>query len=232
MKKRIDVQLWHEGCWMLALTRAHPDVTLVVTDICFDGTDVLATVVLSAPDGTDLESIEKETHEHGAVRATDVLSAGRDFLRIHTRYDANASIYTPIIESSFTPVGEIRVANDRERWTLIGDASEISASIAALESVATVDVSRVIDYEHEALTNRDLIDEVGEALSARQRLYLLSAFDEGYYQWPREISATELAGRHDVSGPTALEHLRKGEARILRRVIEELRAREPSLTER
>lgn len=233
MKKRIDLELWHEDCWMLALTREHPDINLVVTDICSDGVDILAKVVLTAdgPEEADLESIESETQSYRAVRSTDVLTGGPGALRIHTRYDANASIYTPIIESSLTPIGNIRVIDDREYWTLIADASEISASMGQLESVATVDVERVVGYENSEAVTLDLVDATLKSLSERQKSYLLTALDEGYYDWPRDVSATELAEQHDVSSPTALEHLRKGEARILQRVLEELRARDRSRPE-
>lgn len=226
MKKRVDLQLWHESCWMLDISRSFGDAELVVTDICSDGTDILATVVVSVDRDMDLTAIEQEAAEHAAVRSSDVLETGDEHLRIHTRYDASASIYTSMMESSLTPIGEIRVADDREQWTLIADGDAIGESIARLESYASVDVSRVVNYEPSERSRRDVIDEISRGLSDRQRLYLLSALDEGYYSWPRGISASELAERHDVAGPTALEHLRKGEALVLQHLLSQLRERE------
>lgn len=228
MKKRIDLRLWHDDCWMLALTRQYPAVELVITDICSDGTDILATVLVRATAETTppLEEIAESATAYGAVRSMDVLDSSRDQLRIHTRYDASTAIYTVIVNSSFTPIGEVRIANDSEHWTLLADGDAIGTSIADLESVADVDVRRVVDYAPKESVERDLIDEIRANLSPRQTRYLLSALEEGYYGWPRDVSAKELAAKHDVSGPTALEHLRKGEAVTLQAVLETIRERE------
>lgn len=225
MKKRIDLTLWHTECWMLALTRNVPSIELVVTDICSDGTDILATVVLAA-DNVDLEAVAAKASTYNPVRSTDILESQGQHLRIHTRYDAEASIYTAIVASSLTPIGEVRVADDREHWTLLADGGAISAAVSELERVADIDVQRVIDYQPESISTHDLVDGIRQSVSARQTEYLLSAFEEGYYGWPREVSAKELAEKHDVSGPTALEHLRKGEAEVLSTVLAEIRDRE------
>ena len=226
MKKRIDLRLWHEGCWMLDLTRTYPDAELVVTDICSDGVDIFATVVLYTEGECDLEAVEAEAQSYQAVRSTDVLESRDGYLRIHTKYDANRSIYTAVVNSALTPIGEITVADDEEHWTLIVDSGEINAAVAELEESASVDIRRVIDYEPESSTNRDLIDEIQQELSPRQQSYLLLALEEGYYSWPRDVSASELAEKHDVSGPTALEHIRTGESRVLHRVLKDLKRRE------
>ncbi|WP_290812133.1 helix-turn-helix domain-containing protein [Halovivax sp.] len=226
MKKRVDLRLWHDGCWMLELTREFPGAELVVTDICSDGTDILATVSLLGSEAVDLEDVEEAAAGSGAVRSLDVLEGHADQLRVHVRYDAAASIYEAIVQSSLTPVGEIRITDDREQWTLLADGASIGSSMAELEAVADVDVRRVIDYEPEEAVAGDLVDEIAGELSQRQTRYLLSAFEEGYYGWPREVSAKELAAKHDVSGPTALEHLRKGEATVLQQILEVVERRE------
>jgi len=226
MKKRIDLTLWHEGCWMLSLTRDFPDIELIVTDICSDSTDILASVLVTAEDEGQLEEIANTAAASAAVRATDVLDTGRGHLRVHTRYDVASSIYDAIVRSSLTPVGEIRIADNTEHWTVLADSGSIGTSIADLEQVADIEVRRVIDYEPDESTARDLVDQIRAELSPRQTRYLLSALEEGYYGWPRDVSAKELAAKHDVSGPTALEHLRKGEATVLREILETMRVRE------
>lgn len=228
MKKRVDLRLWHEDCWMLALTREHPGLQLVLTDICSDSSDVFATIVFDLAEVDDFELADIRTLEQSfrSVRSADVLEARPGVCRIHSRYEADDAIYTAIVDSTMTPVGEVRIADDRERWTLIVDGSDIGTSIADLEAVATVDVQRVIDYEPSSTAERDLVDEIRNELSERQLAYLLSALEEGYYSWPRDISAKELGEKHDVAGTTALEHLRTGEARVIRRVLEDVRDRE------
>ncbi|ELY34317.1 bacterio-opsin activator HTH domain-containing protein [Natrialba magadii ATCC 43099] len=215
---------------MLSLTRTYPDTTLVVTDICSDGTDILATVVVSGDGDLDLDAIADEAAAAPAVRSTDRLDGGIQSLRIHTRYKMESSIYDAIINSSLTPIGDIRIQDNAEYWTLLVDGGAISSAISTLETDADVDILRVTDYEPNASANHTVIDEIRDDLSARQTEYLLSALEEGYYGWPRDIAAKDLAEKHGVSGPTALEHLRKGESVVLERILEEVRDRERSET--
>lgn len=210
---------------MLRLTRAFPGAELVVDDICSDGTDILATILLTGDDDLPLQEVARTAAGYHAVRSMDTLVARSSYLRVHARYTADASIYRAVIDSALTPIGEVRIADDTEHWTLIADGSKIGAAIGHLEESADVDLRRVLDYEPDTQSAHDLVDEIRQEISARQTEYLLSALNEGYYRWPRDVSAKDLAERHDVSGPTALEHLRNGEATIVRTVLQEIRDR-------
>ncbi|MFC7076374.1 bacterio-opsin activator domain-containing protein [Haloarcula halophila] len=52
-------------------------------------------------------------------------------------------------------------------------------------------------------------------LTDRQREVLEVARRAGFYSWPRESTAEEVAASMDISGPTFLEHLRRAEAKIV-----------------
>jgi predicted DNA binding protein len=54
-----------------------------------------------------------------------------------------------------------------------------------------------------------------DALSERQREAFELARDRGYYEWPRNVSGTELAAEWNVTKATFLEHLRKAEGKLL-----------------
>lgn len=51
-------------------------------------------------------------------------------------------------------------------------------------------------------------------LSSRQREVFEYACQQGYYDWPRKVSATDLADDLDVTKATVTEHLRKAESRL------------------
>lgn len=225
MKKRIDLELWHQGCWMLELTDEFAGVELNLTDICYDGTDVLATVMLDGGEDPMEGVIDAATAKSG-VRSIDVLGAHGNHAILHVRYDAEGSIYPAVVNSSLTPVGDVRITEDHEEWTLLADGGAIGSAVAELDELAEIDVRRVIDYEPRERIAHDVVDDIRDEMSVHQIEYLLSALEEGYYGWPREISAKALAAKHDVSGPTALEHLRKGEETILQTVLGMVRDRE------
>ncbi|MFB6236692.1 MAG: bacterio-opsin activator domain-containing protein [Halopenitus sp.] len=58
-------------------------------------------------------------------------------------------------------------------------------------------------------------DDVEERLTDRQRATLKAAYHGGYFDWPREITAEEVADAMDVSSPTLHNHLRKGQRALL-----------------
>jgi predicted DNA binding protein len=53
-----------------------------------------------------------------------------------------------------------------------------------------------------------------DVLTPRQREVFEYACERGYYDWPRETSATALAADLGVTKSTVVEHLRKAESRL------------------
>ncbi|MFC7071923.1 helix-turn-helix domain-containing protein [Halovenus rubra] len=53
------------------------------------------------------------------------------------------------------------------------------------------------------------------SLSPRQRAVLVTAWQEGYYEIPREVTTTELAEMFDLSRRTVEDHLRRAEQKIV-----------------
>ncbi len=59
-----------------------------------------------------------------------------------------------------------------------------------------------------------------EELTERQRTTVETAYYAGYFNWPRDSTAEEVADRLDVSSPTVHKHLRAAEQKILRTILE------------
>lgn len=55
-------------------------------------------------------------------------------------------------------------------------------------------------------------------LTDRQREVLCTAHDEGYYAWPRERTAEEVAATLDIAGSTLHQHLRAAERKLIEQV--------------
>ena len=60
-----------------------------------------------------------------------------------------------------------------------------------------------------------LPDRVDEALTDRQREALEAAYRAGYFDWPRESTAEEVAATLDIAASTLHAHLRKAEGSLL-----------------
>jgi predicted DNA binding protein len=59
-----------------------------------------------------------------------------------------------------------------------------------------------------------------EDLTDRQREALEAAYFGGYFDWPRESTAEEVAESLDIAAPTLHGHLRKAEASLITALFE------------
>lgn len=68
-------------------------------------------------------------------------------------------------------------------------------------------------------------DEFREALvdrlTDRQLEILRTAYGDGYFNWPRDSTAQEIASALEITQPTFAEHLRAGQRKLLRAVLDE-----------
>ena len=105
------------------------------------------------------------------------------------------------------------VAEDGEGTVVI----EAPQSADVRDIVATFDgefdeLELVAKRERErSVTTADTFREsVGDQLTDKQRAALESAYFAGYYDWPRKITAEELADSIGISSSTLHQHLRRG----------------------
>ena len=62
---------------------------------------------------------------------------------------------------------------------------------------------------------------LSDRLTDRQRAALETAFSAGYYEWPRDSTAEEVAEAMDIAAPTLHEHLRAAERKLLESFVDE-----------
>jgi len=78
---------------------------------------------------------------------------------------------------------------------------------------------RDIDHQTEARTHIRATFE--EGLTERQREVLLTAYESGFFESPRQTTGAELAGLLDISQPTITHHLREAQRRLFAALFEE-----------
>jgi hypothetical protein len=62
-------------------------------------------------------------------------------------------------------------------------------------------------------------DDLLSLLTEKQRESMITAYRYGYYEYPRRIDSKGLAEKVDFSRPTLVEHLRKGEIRLISEIM-------------
>jgi predicted DNA binding protein len=129
-------------------------------------------------------------------------------------YDCANSISESLISRGFIPEKPVWIHDGFEHWSVIADQDRqtLDANLDGVreEMSADIEIQQLIsdDRASQGLFRTDL-------LTNRQRELFELARECGYYTWPRETSASELAERVDISKATLIEHLRKAEAKLL-----------------
>ena len=98
------------------------------------------------------------------------------------------------------------IATDADVRAVV-DAFETVYDGSKLLSKQTVELA----LRNEGTFNRSLEDNLTE----KQRAALQAAFFAGYYEWPRQSTAEEIASSMGISSPTLHNHLRKAQRKLL-----------------
>ena len=89
----------------------------------------------------------------------------------------------------------------------------VTAAFPDTEFVAKREVA------HPVSTAEPLQHRVEGELTDKQLSALRSAYQAGYFDWPRETTAEELADTLDISSPTLHNHLRKAQRKLLEELL-------------
>ncbi|WP_458206981.1 helix-turn-helix domain-containing protein [Haladaptatus sp. NG-SE-30] len=219
---RVTLDIWHPDCWTLEVTDktvagllGHGVHTIdgMATGrfTAYGNTQKEVDALIETVRDSDLtESVWETDHPHTTEDSIAFGSASRGIV---VRYDLQNSINDALVSRGFIPDEPVRMYGGREYWTVIVEAGkdELHERIEAVceEMDADIRVRHVATAE----TGPGILRT--DDLSERQREVLELARRRGYYEWPREVTASELATELDLSKTTLLEHLRKAEAKLL-----------------
>lgn len=218
-RRFVTLRVWHEGCWMLEMADRHRDISVSSRGISSSGGTVNAGAVIHAHSHDALQSalatrFPSEVH-------LEVLHESTDAAEIFSTYPTHRSAYDAAIRSGFLLHGPVHHANGYEKWHVVAETDKLDAGVAMLRQTCEVTVERVSDTpprDHDA----DLIAQLATDLSPRQFELLQRAVEDGYYEWPRSKNVKRIAADFGISGPTALEHIRRAESRVIPSLVAEL----------
>lgn len=220
--KEVRFEYRHDGCWLQDTTERHPGLTLVATSIYLSGDDVV--ILLTAHgDEAAIAAASAEWEADPRLHRVHKIHAGARGSRFHIAYAKQDSIYPRIIEHTPVSLGAIRFSGGREYYQILGAPTDVSALMRDLGRKGELRALSVreasVEPEAEGTDWAGLTDKQVEALVAAHRA--------GYYEWPRQRSATQLARQLGLSSSAFLDHLRTAEARLIDQQVQALLAREP-----
>ncbi|WP_458206960.1 bacterio-opsin activator domain-containing protein [Haladaptatus sp. NG-SE-30] len=139
------------------------------------------------------------THNEGGLLLLTVSSS-----LVELFVEAGAKVLTAQAQDGVEHV-VVEVAQDTDIRTLVGS---IQSSYHGIELVAKRDAGRTDDTETE------FQDVLATDLTNRQQAAFRAAYLAGYYDWPRDSTAEEVADTMGIAPATLHQHLRKAEGKL------------------
>ena len=163
-------------------------------------TDDVTTFVNNAQNDPEIADITVlEEVEHGAlVRATWTPEADL----IH----AIKTLRATILEAHATA----------EEWTFRIRAEHQEGIATFQEIFTTHDIPVILDRLYDL---SELVDDHRTVVTDEQRETLLAAYEQGYYERPREIDQQELGEQFDITSRAVSDRLRRGTANLIEGVL-------------
>lgn len=224
--RQVRLDLWHPGCWTTAVTEALSDTHVVERSLYPADDRVKGDFTLVSTGSVSMDRFVAAIDDEPAVEQVTVLERSADRARVVVTYRREHSIVPAVVNAGVMPVEPLHVTDGVEHWTVLVDGDDFPELLSTVREEGEAELRAIEQVDAgERGAFADPVDLVHDELSARQRECLFEARAAGYYEWPREVTADDIADDLGVSGPTLLDHLRRGEQTVLHAVLDELRSR-------
>lgn len=225
MLKEVRFDYRHDNCWLQEASERYDEITLVISSIYMVEDEIHVDMTVHAESSERIDTLQEEWEADDRIRRLDRVYDGPRGTRFHVAYTEEHSIYPHIIHHTPVAMGSVRIAQGTEHYQIVGEAEDLRALVEILGEEGEAELQSVLEVGPEQAPDPGAL---GVDLTDRQVDALLVAHAEGYYRWPRDRSASDLASELDVSVSTFLEHLRQAESRVLDAFVLGLRERQPA----
>lgn len=226
--KEIRFSFQHDNCWLQETTQRYNGVTLVVSTVYQSGEDIHIDLFVHAPSPQVIERVWQEWKTDKRIKKITKLYEGPKGVRFHVSYDAKNSVYPHIIHHTPISLGSINMAVGVEYYSLIGESEDIQQLLQTLNREGTAKVISIKTLHETAEPVPAADGGLLAELTDKQIEALILAHAEGYYNWPRVLSASDLAAHVGLSSAAFLDHLRRAEAKALDGVIRQIKLQDPA----
>jgi hypothetical protein len=103
---------------------------------------------------------------------------------------------------------------NRLRVTFFGTPKQVTEFLETMEKTG-------ITFKIMRSTKAKFTSDPLSALTEKQRTVITTAYNFGYYDFPRKINSEQLSKKLNIHSPAAVAHRRKAERRILAQLIKE-----------
>lgn len=226
----LSVELRQDDCPFIETTVAH-DVSFSTVHWEFDQVRDLSEsrVVMEGREPGNVDEALSDLADHPTTRSVKLLSRQGSRAHIHSRI-AETDAMKAVRSNAGYITGPFHTRNGSETWHISFDReAHADASLSALDRNNELEVLERKTVTPETVD--DFVENVGAAmtliegareLSDVERRTLEEAVNKGYFSRPRSVDLGDLAAEFDVSKPAVSKNLRRGQEKLLERVVEAL----------
>ena len=221
---RVSIDLWYPDCWEIQITERF-DVGFLGYGIYMTGDEVATLFTIYANEQeaitealnaiTDMEPVYSVSEMAPNFQHTHVRKPGNAIRELLVVHDGRKQISQPLTSRGFVCTGPIDIRDGREYWTLVTNHERETVRMKFDEVREEMDAEISVRSMKQAGRRTAATTLPVDRLTKRQLEVFQLARDRGYYDYPREASAGELADELSISTSTLHEHLQKVEAALL-----------------
>jgi predicted DNA binding protein len=184
---------------------------------------ILETLKMDYKEGICIEIIEftlqdgvsiRDIRTVGNMEILNVLKSKGDKHTCLIRYTEPEETKGMFQESDLGLIHTIPTIISPEKFTvsMMGETKNLSDFVEMMRQAGVV---LKMSIRRAAYQQADIL----AVLTDKQREVMVSAFQNGYYDFPKKISSKRLCRKVGISKPTLLQHMRKAEGRILGEIM-------------
>lgn len=199
--------------------------------------DACAVAKLSRKANGPLSSVSRAGHREGNLTEEFTASGSGDLEddRLTQLFDyRSASVYRfrhettdcvcEFVEDRNHPISEIRAQDGSLILSLhlteIQDLRDLVADLR--ERYGSVRIRYLLQVESDEEGRTDVIPIDRSRLTERQQEVLETAYQMGYFSYPRDANATEVAAELDIDSSTFTEHLSAAQSKLMDELLAEM----------
>ena len=223
---QVSIDLWYPDCWEIEITE-RLDVGILGYGIYMTGSEVVTLFTIYADDQESvtegIEAIRTSEHVHSVslmasgFRQASIPEPGNTTRELLVVHDGRKQISQPLTSRGFVCTGPIDIRGGREYWSLVTNHNRETVRVKLDEVREQMSAEITVRSMKQQSRGTAPTTLPADQFTKRQLEVFLLAREQGYYEYPKETTAGELADELGITTSTLHEHLYKVEAVLLGR---------------
>ncbi|NAY82676.1 MAG: hypothetical protein GU362_07415 [Thaumarchaeota archaeon] len=217
----LKLKLYHDSCWS-TITYDY-NLSVQVNSVMYYPFEskLVATATINAEDKKILnEFVNHFNKSYPSKRKVKYIvkfkKNGVYLIYFESEYDLSIS---SIIYETKIPYWKEKIINGNENWrVLVFGKNQLNVVLERVKQIAKIKNFEINTIDPFKLSPESVSIEI---LSKKEKEIILKAYELGYYDWPRRVDLDKLSKMFNISKVALLKNLRKGEEKIIKKILME-----------